>query len=85
MGVPLDAAETIDKSIEHPIAKGPLSWGISNMALAQDKMNNKILLKYVKFSHTTREYFELFLFQEHQEVTVSQIYRYGERYEGSRK
>ncbi|KAK9303389.1 hypothetical protein QLX08_004884 [Tetragonisca angustula] len=48
MGVPLDAAETIDKSIEHPIAKGPLSWGISNMALAQDKMNNKILLKSTK-------------------------------------
>ncbi|KAK1129290.1 hypothetical protein K0M31_020418 [Melipona bicolor] len=48
MGVPLDATENIDKSIEHPIVKGPLSWGISNMALTQDKINNKILLKSTK-------------------------------------
>ena len=71
MGVPLDVTENIDTSIEHPIAKGPLSWGISNMALTQDKINNKILLKYVKFSYITDEYFELFLFQEHQEITIS--------------
>ncbi|KOX78681.1 Cytosolic carboxypeptidase NnaD [Melipona quadrifasciata] len=48
MGVPLDATENIDKSIEHPIVKGPLSWGISNMALTRDKINNKILLKSTK-------------------------------------
>ncbi|XP_068979305.1 cytosolic carboxypeptidase 2-like [Bombus flavifrons] len=50
MGVPLNVAENIDKRVNyhHPIPKGPLSWGISNMALTKNKMNNKVLLKGTK-------------------------------------
>lgn len=42
MGVPLNVAEN-GKNIEHPFAKAPLSWGISNMA--RERMDNDILLK----------------------------------------
>ncbi|XP_060812546.1 cytosolic carboxypeptidase 2 isoform X3 [Bombus pascuorum] len=48
MGVPLNVAENIDKRVKHHIPKGPLSWGISNMALTKNKMNNKVLLKGTK-------------------------------------
>ncbi|CAK9797042.1 Cytosolic carboxypeptidase Nna1 [Anthophora plagiata] len=45
MGVPLNIAENIEKGIERPFTKGPLSWGISNMALTRDKLNSDVLLK----------------------------------------
>ncbi|XP_017763327.1 PREDICTED: cytosolic carboxypeptidase 2-like [Eufriesea mexicana] len=45
MGMPLNVAENIEKSIEHPLVKGPLSWGISNMALTQNKMDSDEILK----------------------------------------
>ncbi|XP_076686785.1 cytosolic carboxypeptidase 2 [Andrena cerasifolii] len=45
MGVPLNVENNIQKNIEHPFAKGPLSWGVSNMALAQGKVESNTLLK----------------------------------------
>ncbi|OAD53068.1 Cytosolic carboxypeptidase NnaD, partial [Eufriesea mexicana] len=48
MGMPLNVAENIEKSIEHPLVKGPLSWGISNMALTQNKMDSDEILKYAR-------------------------------------
>ncbi|KOC68890.1 Cytosolic carboxypeptidase NnaD [Habropoda laboriosa] len=45
MGVPLNITENIEKRIERPFVKGPLSWGISNMAVTRDKMNSDVLLK----------------------------------------
>lgn len=76
MGVPLNVAENIDKRVNyhHPIPKGPLSWGISNMALTKNKMNNKVLLKYVKLCYIIDECSKLFLFQRQQKIAICRIY-----------
>ncbi|XP_076753727.1 cytosolic carboxypeptidase 2 [Xylocopa sonorina] len=44
MGVPLNVAESIER-IEHPFIKGPLSWGVSNLTITQDKGDKDVLLK----------------------------------------
>ncbi|KZC06993.1 Cytosolic carboxypeptidase NnaD [Dufourea novaeangliae] len=45
MGVPPSDEECIDKRLDHPFVKGPLSWGVSNMALTQNKMDSDVLLR----------------------------------------
>lgn len=41
----------VTENIErNPFVREPLSWGISNMALKQDKTDSEALLKYAKFS-----------------------------------
>lgn len=46
----MGVTENIEKNIAHPFVREPLSWGISNMALRQDKTDSEALLKYATFS-----------------------------------
>lgn len=46
----MGVTENIEKNIAHPFVREPLSWGISNMALRQDKTDSEELLKYATFS-----------------------------------
>lgn len=75
MGVPLNVAENIDKRVNyhHPIPKGPLSWGISNMALTKNKMNNKVLLKYVKLCYIRRIFQVIFISEAPKNCNLSNI------------
>ncbi|XP_076162473.1 cytosolic carboxypeptidase 2 [Ptiloglossa arizonensis] len=46
MGVnSLNMEENINRRIDRPFAKMPLSWGVSNMALTQARMDNDAMLK----------------------------------------
>lgn len=46
----MGVTENIEKNIALPFVRKPLSWGISNMALRQDKTDSEALLKYAKSS-----------------------------------
>lgn len=46
----MGVTENIEKNIALPFVREPLSWGISNMALRQDKTDSEALLKYAKSS-----------------------------------
>lgn len=66
MNVEDDSDRTTEKTIDRPLSKGPISWGVSSMALAQKGMDSETLLRFA-------EVYSCLIESLHRRATVGKI------------